>query len=368
MRFLIAGLVCLLVGIGLTEYQRRNPTKTETAEAETTTDGKKKPKLPKAVAALLETAEPGTDTPGTAPELAALLSVPEGAPVNGFKPVAGGAFTARLLEGGFGAALFVIDAGGKSGLVRASAGEAPKLLFSREGPITALSVDGSTVFFAEGGVLGSTHARGGEPVTVRARFKNATVTSIASSGDTVVVTLMPRDADPMSTDAIGAVAAVSSAGEVTLIAQEQVRPRAARTDGKDAFWIAGYPSGLWRGALDGAFSSQLSDKADEPVALDRDGVYFKAALGTGPELRRVGRAGGNQLTITAADVSHLVASSGLVRFTTGGEAPKLMEVIQGAEPTELVSLTGSPRGLALGGTTLFVLTGLDDGRNVLLAK
>jgi hypothetical protein len=370
MRFLLAGLACLALGIGFTEYLRRHPAKgsSTTTEPETLPNGKKKPSYPKAVAALLETDAPGTDTPGASPELAALLSTPEGAAVSGFTPIAGGTFTARELKGGFGAALFVIDANGKSGLVRASQGEPPKLLFARNGPIGALAVDGSTVFFSEGGMVGSTHARGGEPVTVRARFKNAVVTSLASSGDLVVVTLMPKDVDPLSTDGIGAVAAISAEGEVTLIAQEQVRPRAAFTDGKDAFWIAGFPSGLWRGALDGAFSSQLSDKAEEPIALDGDGVFFRSPQGTGPELRRVGRAGGNMQTLATADVGFLVASSGLVRFATQGAGPKLMEVTVGAEPSQVLPITGSPRGLALGGTTLFLLTTGEDGKSVLLAK
>jgi hypothetical protein len=370
MRFLLAGLACLLLGIGLTEYMRRNPPKSagETSEPAVTPDGKKKPQYPRAVATLLETAPAGTDMPTASPELAALLSVPPGEPVSGFAPIAGGTFTARELRGGFAAALFVIDANGKSGLVRASQGEPPKLLLARNAPIGALAVDGSTVFFSEGGLVGSTHARGGEPVVVRARFRNATVTSLASSGDLVVVTLMPNGIDPLSTDPVGAVAAISAEGEVTLIAQEQVRPRAALTDGKDAFWIAGFPSSLMRGALDGAFSSQLSDKAEEPIALDGDGVFFRSPQGTGPELRRVGRAGGNMQTLATADVGFLVASSGLVRFTTVGASPKLMEVISGSEPTEVMALAGSARGLALGGTTLFLMTAPDETHSVLIAK
>ncbi len=371
MRILLAGLACLVVGIGLTEYMRRHPAKTEgssTLEPETLPNGKKKPSYPRAVAALLETDAAGTDAPSTSPELAALLSTPEAAPVAGFSSIAGGTFAARELRGGFGAALFIIDASGKSGLVRASQGEPPKLLFARNAPIGALAVDGSTVFFSEGGMVGSTHARGGEAVAVRARFKNATVTSLASSGDMVVVTLMPNGVDPLSTDPVGAVAAISSEGEVTLIAQEQIRPRAALTDGKDAFWVGGFPSGLWRGALDGAFSSQLSDKAEEPIALDGDGVFFRSPQGTGAELRRVGRAGGNMQTLAAADVGFLVASSGLVRFATVGAGPKLMEVTSGAAATEVMKVSGSPRGLALGGTTLFLLTTGDDGKSLLLAK
>jgi hypothetical protein len=369
MRFLIAGVACLALGISLTEYLRRHPSKADdTATTETTPTGKKRPKLPRAVAELLETEAAGTDAPAASAELGALLSVPERAPVAGFKPIAAGAFQARELRGGFGAALFVIDANGQSGLVRATPGEAPRLLFSRPEPIGALSVDGSTVFFSAGGLIGSTHARGAEPVTVRARFKRAVVTSLASAGDTVVATLMPKGLDPLSTDAVGAVVSIDSAGEVTLIAQDQVRPRAAHTDGKDAYWVSGVPSGLWRGALDGAYSSQLSDTAEEPVSLDGDGVYFRAAPGTGPELRRVGRAGGKLATLATADVNQLVASSGLVRFTTAGANPKLFEVTAGAEPTELMGLAGRAQGLALGGTTLFLLTATDDGRAELLAK
>lgn len=179
---------------------------------------------------------------------------------------------------------------------------------------------------------------------------------------------MPKGVDPLSTDAVGAVISIDSDGHVSLIAQEQVRPRAAQTDGKGAYWISGFPAGLWRGALDGAFSSQLSEAAEEPIALDGDAVYFRAPLGSGVEIKRVGRAGGNMQTVATADVNGLVVSSGLVRFTTSGAAPKLMEVTTGAEPTELLSLTGSARGLALGGTTLFVLTVGDDGVAVLRAK
>ncbi|PZR07171.1 MAG: hypothetical protein DI536_28340 [Archangium gephyra] len=368
MRTLVAGLVCLVIGIGITEYARRNPSKTEAgAETDTKDNTPSKPKWPKEVATLLETEAPGTDAPGTDAELAALLTVPSIDGAN-FPAVAGGAFEARQLSGGFGAALFVIDAKGKSGLVRAAAGDAPKLLFSRNAPINAISVDGSTVFFAEGGLIGSTLARGGEGVTVRARFKNAVVTSLASSGDTVVATVMPRSADPASTDAVGAVISIDSDGKVSLIAQEQVKPRAAQTDGKGAYWIAGYPAGLWRGALDGAFSSQLADTADEPIALDGDAVYFRAPLGSGVELKRVGRAGGNMSTVATADVNQLVVQSGLVRFTTAGATPKLYEVTSGAEPTEVLTLSGAAKGLALGGTTLFVLTTGADGASLLRAK
>ena len=64
MRFLLAGLARLALGIGLTEYNRRHATKTDPTSAEPADpgapDGKKKPKYPKAVATLLETEARGS--------------------------------------------------------------------------------------------------------------------------------------------------------------------------------------------------------------------------------------------------------------------------------------------------------------------
>jgi hypothetical protein len=372
MRFLIAGLVLLAIGISITEYTRRNPPKKDgdsTPTAETPADpGPKKPKWPAAVATLLELDEKGSEPSSASPELAALLSVPTDAPLSGFAPAAGGAFSARHLSGGFGAALFVIDAQGKSGVVRAAAGEAPKLLFSRDTPVTALDVDGSTLFFASGGLVAETLARGGEGLTVRARFKNATVTSLAAAGDVLLLTVMPKSADPMSGDAVGAVVALTGSGELSLVASEVVRPRGAQTDGKDAWWIAGEKGALWRGALDGAFSTQLADTAEEPLVLDGDTLYFKAPLGTGVELNRVGRAGGNQQALITAEVAHLTATSGLIRFTTTGAGGGLLELTSGSEATKVLELPASSRGVTVGGTTLFLLTQGDDGRSVLWAK
>ena len=372
MRFLIAGLVCLAIGISLTEYTRRNPpgatASSTTDDGAKTDDAAKKPKWPKAVATLLELDAAGTDTPGNSPELAALLTVPTDAPIAGYAPTVGGAFVAHHLSGGFGAALFAMESGGKSALVRVASGEPAKLLFSRNAPITALDVDGSTVFFAEGGLVGATLARGGEGITVRARFKNATVTSLSASGDTLVMTVLPKGTDPASTDAVGAVVSLSGSGELSLIASELVRPRGAQTDGKDAWWLAGSPSALWRGALDGAFTSQLADLADEPLVLEGDALYYRAPLGTGVEVKRIGRAGGGLQTIITADVSQLAVSSGFIRVATQGAGAALLEVIAGSDATKVLDLPATARGLAIGGTTVFLLTQGDDGRSVVWAK
>jgi hypothetical protein len=366
MRSLLAGLACLVIGIGITEYSRRHAAKADSTPADAA--GHEKAKLPKEVATLLELEPAGTEPNAASSELNAVLDTPHDAAVAGFTPVGSGAFNGHHLAGGFGAALFIIEAKGHSGLVRVEAGQAPKLLFERPGAMTALAVDGSTAFFAAGGLVASTLARGGESNQVRARFKNATVTSVAASGDTLVLTVLPKGLDPLSTDAVGAVVSLSSSGELSVIAQEQVRPRAAQTDGKDAYWIAGAPSGLWRGALDGAFSSQLNDTADEPLVLDGDSLFFRAPLGSGAELRRIGRAGGKLQTLITADVSQLASSSGLVRLATRGPGAGLLEMTTGSEPQKLMDLSTSARGLAVGGTTLFLMTQGDDGRTVVWAK
>ncbi len=368
MRFLVAGLVLLAFGIALTEYTRRTGGTAPASTTEQAPGTPGKPALPKAVSALLETLPAGDDAPVAPDAFSAKLEVPQAPAAGGFQALAGGDFVARELRGGFGAALFVMDVGGGSALVRAAPGEKPQVLLARQGRIDALAVDGSTVFFSEGGLVASTHARGDEAATVRVRFKNARVTSLATAGDTVVATLMPASADPVSTDAVGAVVAISGEGEVSLVASEQVRPRDVQTDGKGCFWVAGFPSGLWRGALDGAFSSQLSDRAEGPLALDGDAVLFRAVQGSGTELRRVARAGGRMETLATADVAWHVVSSGLVRFVTTGAPAKVFDVTQGAEPTELAAVPGAARGLALGGSSLFLLTGTDEGGAVLLAK
>lgn len=368
MRFLAAGAALIVLAIALTEYTRRHPHAAEDKGASgTDTSGPKKPSLPPKLKALFETTAPGADTPGSADAFSGLLTASDAKPVNGFATIAGGAFASRELRGGFGWAVFVIDHDKRSAIVRAEPDKPAKVLAARTGRVSSLWVDGSTVFFAEGGGVFSLSARGDEPVRVRARFANATVTSLASVGDSVLVSLMPKDADPLETDAVGAVAKVDSDGSVSLIASDQVRPRDLVTDGKEAFWISGYPSGLWRGAVDGSFASRIAERADGPVGIDGDALVFRNPEQPAPEVRRMSRAGGNAATIVSAEAEWLVVSSGLVRYTTPGLGQKLYEVTAGAQPTELLALPGAAKGVAIGGTSLFVLIS-GDGSTALLAK
>lgn len=355
MRFLIAGLALVLLAIGLAEYDRRHPQKKNEGVEAATTPGK--PALPAKVQALLETTSAPSDSPAPAEPFAQLLTPPaQGTALEGFTSVVTGDFAARELRGGFGAALFVLDAHGGSAVVRAVLGESPKVIAARTARITTLQVDGSTAFFAEGGRVLSVSARGEEPPTVRVSFSSAVVTSLAPVGDTVYVALRPAAATDESSDWV--VARVDADGSVTLVSADQQRPRALVADGKDVFWVAG--SALWRASADASFSSKVADDAEGPLALDGDGVVLRHQ----GELRRVGRAGGKAVALAKAEVSMLSASSELVRYLT---PEGLFEVTAGAEPTKLLAAPGAPLGVALGGTSLYVLFSTGHG-SALYAK
>jgi hypothetical protein len=345
--FLLAGLLLLALTVGLAEYDRRHPLPKED-EAKVAVAAK--PELP----ALLKTTPVGVDAPASATltqSFQALLST-EGAAVGAFKPVVSGPFVGRDLRGGFGAVLFLVDAKGSSALVRAVAGEGAKVICARSTRVNTLQVDGSTAFFAEGGKVLSVSARGDEAPVVRVDFVGGVVTSLAAVGDTVFVAVMPKD-QPLSDNAVGALARVDGDGSVTLIAADQARPRDLVADGKGVFWVAGSPGSLWRAPFDGSFTSKVSD-GQGPLALDGDFLVVVAA----GELRRQPRAGGAPVVLAKTEVDSLAASSGLVRYTAHDS---LFEVSAGSEPLEVVKFSGPPRGVALGGTSLYALVAGGEG-------
>lgn len=347
MRFLVAGVVLVLLSIGLSEYSRRHPA------------GRSEATAPVPVSArppLLDTEPPVDQAVAPSDAMAKLLEAPSGATVeSGFAPVVTGPFSARELKGGFSAVLFVLDEKGRSAIVRAVAGEGAKVVATRTQRISSLEVDGSTVFFAEGGTVLSMSARGEEAPKARVRFKRAVVTSLAPVGDTVFLTVMPAEVDRLSEKPVGAVVKVGSDGEPQLIASEQVRPGNVVADGKDVYWVSGAPSALWRAPADGSFSSRVTEEAEGPLALDTDGVIFRAS---GGELRRVARAGGPVSVLARETPEAFIASSGLVRFIT---RRGLFEVVAGSPPSEIAAPPGAPRGVALAGTTLYLLVAKDSG-------
>jgi hypothetical protein len=105
---------------------------------------------------------------------------------------------------------------------------------------------------------------------------------------------------------------------------------------------------MWRASADASFSSKVAEGAEAPLALDGDGVVLRQD----GELHHVGRAGGRATVLATAEADAVCASSGLVRYTT---RDGLFEVTAGNEPTQLLKTPGSPLGVALGGTSLYVL-------------
>jgi hypothetical protein len=102
--------------------------------------------------------------------------------------------------------------------------------------------------------------------------------------------------------------------------------------------------------------------------LEGDALFYRAPLGTGVEVKRIGRAGGGLQSIITADVGQLAVSSGFIRVATQGAGAALLEVIAGSDATKVLDLPATARGLAIGGTTVFLLTQGDEGRSVVWAK
>lgn len=368
MRYVIAGLVLIAAGIAFTEYARRNPGSTEASG--TQKKGPRVPTTPPTMKALIE-AQPGEpvaaeSTEAAQAEVAAL--VPEtAASEQGFEVLLRGAFSARELRGGAGgSAVFVYEKGGRQALVRVGPGQAPKVLAVRKDVITAVAADGPTLLWAEGSRAFSMALEGG-PITQVVRLDKALITSLAAKGGLVLAALIPRDLDPFSTDPSGAVVRLEG-GAATLVAGEQIRPHDVLTDGKDVFFVAGYPSGLVRAALDGSFSSRIAERADGPLALDGEGIVYRYPLTSAPEVRRSALAGGSTRSLAHFDADWLTAAAGVTRFTTVGIGARLYEVSGGGEPAELLTLAGAAKGLTTGGSTLFLATADDRGETLLQAR
>jgi hypothetical protein len=205
-------------------------------------------------------------------------------------------------------------------------------------------------------------------VKTQVAFARALVTSVASHGNVIVATLVPRDGDPFSSDPNGAVVSIDD-GEVKLIATEQIRPREALYDGKDeAFFVAGYPSGLTRAALDGSFTARIAERADGPVFLEPDGITYRFPQASAPELKRGSRAGGAVKTLARVDAEWLAVRDGVARYTTTGMLPRLYEARVDQEPVELAAIKGVVKGLAWAGDATWLLAADDEGVTTLQVK
>lgn len=359
MRFLIAGLVLMALGIGFTEYSRRHPSEAGEPAAKKAAP-KPPPGPPPTMKALLETQPPGPDTPAARePFEKDLAGMQRAAVADGFTTIFQGPVRMRELHAGDGFAVLVLDKGGGSALVRVSKAEAPKLLAARSLRIGAVALDGATVLWAEDGKLLSMPSDGSAEPRARVELPKAAFVSLAARDGVVAAAIGPRDGDPFSTDPSGAVVKVGADGAVTLVAPDVVRPHEVVLDKDEVFWIGGYPSGLYRAALDGSFSARIGERADGPLALDGDGVVHRLPVSSGSELRRIARAGGSSVSLAHIDAALVAAAGGTVYFTASGIGARLYSVKAGEEPKDVLALKSEAQGLAAVGGTLWLLA--DDG-------
>ncbi len=371
MRFLVVGLVLIAVGIGVTEWNRRHPSEKKEGK-DAAKKVKNAPVAPPTMQGLIATVTPEPDSAGSSDtfttDLTTMLTT-SGEAVPGFAPVLRGVVKARELRATSEGVVLLLEKGGSAAVVRWPSGGTPTVLSVRTKPVSTLWVDGAgkRIVWGEAGMVKSIGLEGGEVKTLVA-FERALVTSVAASGDRVVASLVPRDGDPFSAEPNGAVVSIEKS-EPKLIAVEQVRPREVLYDGKDeAFFVAGYPSGLTRAALDGSFTARIADRADGPVALEADGLVYRFPQSSSPELRRGARAGGAVKTLARVDVEWLAVRNGVVRYTTTGIAPRLYETKVDSEETELAAMKGAVKGLAWAGDKTWLLTVDDAGLTTLQVK
>lgn len=361
MRLLVVGLVLIIGGIAVTEYARRHPSEQKQAEVKGAKKVKSAPTAPPTMKALIETVSPTPEVAAGSFDVQALVTTSADA-APGFKALLRGPVKARELRTNGADAVLVLEQSGKTALVRVSVEGTPTVLTVRAEPVAAIAIDtkANMLVWAEAGQVKRVSLTGGDVKTVIA-FTRALVTSVAAHDGKVVASLVPRDGDPFGSDPNGAVVSIDG-DDVTLLAVEQIRPREVLFDGRDeTFFVAGYPSGLTRAALDGSFTARIAERADGPVALENDGITYRLP-GSSPELKHGARAGGAVKSLARVDAEWLAVHQGVARYTTTGIAPRLYEAKgDDSEPTELVALKGAVKGLAWNGARTWLLTADDEG-------
>lgn len=418
MRLIIVGLAFVVLAVALAEYARRHPTSPEAegaagarsalatpsatgtgeadvAEATADTAGRR---APAPEGELLETAPPPPlEVPSLEPVEALLrASTPAARSAEATRgkgdalaPLLQGRFVVRQLQALEGVAVAVLESDGLFGLVELRPGAPARALAATRTPVTAMAVGAGRIVWASGALvlrvdtasLGVSHV---------VHFRRAEVVSLAASGDVLLVALQPRGMDPFSEEPVGAVARLWPDGRVEALADAQARPHDVATDGRDVYWVAGYPSSLHRAALDGSSSARVAPRADGPLAFARGGLVFRVPGATGSELRIVERVGGRARRAVRADADWAATDGDSVYAVTTGLAPQLLVVEAGAtedakgpeggaqaleaspgapDGRELVRLPGSVRGLAAGGGAVFVaVLGADGTSSVLTGR
>ncbi len=330
MRFLIAGLVMIGLGIGLSEWSIRHPPE---KSASKDSGAPKETEKPKAVSLeqLLVSESCGAEVRDgsvmTAVE--ARLKVVTEKP--GVAPDGTTALMGNEVFRGLAAhekRAFVVVEEGKAGVQQGVLGIGPAggiaVTGNRQG-ISAISAWERTVYWAEEkGVFARTDGGDGAPRCL-VRLPNAKVTALAVHGESLVLAVVPKGTDPFSTDPVGAVLAVTPGREgVVVLATKLQRLSEVLTDGKRAFWVSGYPSGVQAAALTGdSTPSELAARGGGPLALAGDALIYRLTTTGAPELMKVALAGGEPVSLAATEADRVVARGEDLFFSVGPELKKL---------------------------------------------
>jgi hypothetical protein len=344
MRLIIVGAALLVLSISLTEYVTRTRAPKEPSVARAATQKGQTPKAPKiddATAALLATSA-DTEVPRQNPaiDVAPGLAGTDGP--NGFKAVLTTTAELRNLTGGFGWAVFLADIGSQTALVRVADGEKPHTIALWPEHISSLVVDGSSLFFSTTDTIYSRPARGNEAVSVRVRFSSANILAFTVAGEGVVVALKAKNGEGQCI-----IARVDGAGVTTVLESAADTVDVLLSDGKEAFWLS--HGDLFHAALDGEFSARLAEHLIGPLLLDGNHLVANTRDG----LMRFEREGGGGKKLSAAQSLVFSSSSGVLRYA---QDKVLFEPDANNTPIVKAEFAAPISGIALGGTSLFVMT------------
>ncbi len=345
MRFLVVGVILLALGIGASEYLRRNPSPDNDTSTASKTEAT-------AAGNLLETAAVDQG-PGRAGDAALFGQGLVSSSGSGQTVFASGVSVRAVAQHRAGP-LLLLERNRQFALATIDDSAAVQVLSVRKESVGALAADNDTVYWAEGGVvltirLGSNEAK---PLV---RFSKATVSAISAQAGTLVVALRPTNADPFATEANGALVSIDASLKVKLVAGEQSRAHDVVIDQGEVFWVAGYPAALNRSPLDGSFTARIAERADSPIAVSGDTVIFRYPEGSVPELRRVAKAGGNAETLDAVDVEAVSVHAAKTAYASAGSNARVSVLEGSAAPKSVAAVDGAVKGLVQTATALYIV-------------
>ncbi len=367
--FLVAGLVCIVLGATGSEWARRHPREKVVA-----------PVAPPPAALSpqeLATTEPLPDLPAddealrvSNAELAGFAKdalLPADFEVPDAKAILGGPLFARNALP-HGDAMFLVTEEGKQGakqtLLRISVERGPKAIAVHRPGVVGIAVSGTRLYWAEGGAVYSVDAVTGGAAKGVVKFPKARLTALGVSGDVLVAALVPKDLDLFSSAAEGAIVTVSlSNGRVKVLAGQQVRPTETRTDGKTAAWIAGYPADLWQVSVEGGEAKLVSTRADGPLWLEAGALTFRHPVVGAPEVLRV-EADGASHVLAKGEIDHVTQGGDDVWFSLGTTVSHVDT--KGLKQTVVAQLPQPVVDLAITDDALFVVMRQEAGGHLLV--